>query len=261
MDQELLTTREVQSLVRLNRVTIYRLIRDGEFPAIKIGGQWRFPRKAIEAWLSGQSSPAQAGHFHESEMSHHPPALNEIFTHSGLKPVLKAFAEATGLSVFVMDNHGELLTDCMECNPFCRAIQRITAGQQECLEVRRQPTGVEDENLRCHAGLNYLSATITLSGEPAARVVMGPFVTDETHFQAMERMLPALASRYGADPIPLWNDLHTVQQISPEQAKLLGRLLSRVISVITQLAYERSTVTQRLHQIGQLVDLESVSGT
>jgi excisionase family DNA binding protein len=261
MDQELLTTREVQSLVRLNRVTIYRLIRDGEFPAIKIGGQWRFPRKAIEAWLIRQSSPQQTDCSHETGSVLPPPALNEIFTSFELKPVLKAFAEATGLSVFVMDNDGDLLTDCMECNPFCRAIQRNPAGQQECLEIRRQPAGTDVEMLSCHAGLNYLTATITLSGEPAARVVMGPFVTDETHFQAMEQMLPALASRYEADPIHLWNDLHTVQQIGPEQARLLGRLLSRVISVITQLAYERSTVTQRLHQIGQLVDLENVSGT
>lgn len=261
MDQELLTTREVQSLVRLNRVTIYRLIRDGEFPAVKIGGQWRFPRKAIEAWLSGQSSPAQIGPFYERGTSPYPPALDEIFIHSGLKPVLEAFADATGVSVFVVDNQGELLTDCMECYPFCRAIKRNAADQQDWLEILQEPTGVEDENLRCHEGLNYLSAAIILSGESAAWVVMGPFVTDEAHLQAIERTLPALATRYGVDPIDLWNDLHTVQQIGPEQAKLLGGLLSQVVSVITQLAYERNTVTQRLHQIGQLVDLENVSGT
>ena len=225
MDQELLTTREVQSLIRLNRVTIYRLIRDGEFPAIKIGGQWRFPRKAIEAWLTEQSSPQQSHRSHETGASSQPFALNEIFTRSELKPVLKAFAEATGLSVFVMDNHGDPLTDCMESNPFCWAIQRTPAGKQECLEVLTQSTGTDEEMLRCHAGLNYLSATITLSGEPAARVVMGPFLTDEAHLQSMEEALPILARRYEADPIHLWNDLHAVQQIGPDQAKLLGRLL------------------------------------
>jgi excisionase family DNA binding protein len=51
MDNELLTTREVQSLVRLNRITIYRLIREGEFPAIKVGGQWRFPPKHEPSFL------------------------------------------------------------------------------------------------------------------------------------------------------------------------------------------------------------------
>lgn len=261
MDNELLTTREVQSLVRLNRVTIYRLIRDGEFPAIKIGGQWRFPRKAIETWLSGKSSPQRPRQTSEAGEASQPPALKEIFTHSELKPVLRAFAEATGLSVLVMDNHGDLLTDCMECNPFCRALQTMPSGQQECLDIRSQPTDTDGEMLICHAGLDYLAATITLSGEPVARVVMGPFVTDEAHFRAIEQALPTLARRFGADPIHLWNDLHSVQQVSPEQARLLGKLLSRVINVITQLASERGAAARRLRQIGQLVDLESVSGS
>ena len=56
MSDSLLTTREVELLIRLNRVTIYRLIREGSFPAIKVGGQWRFPRGAVEAWLESQSS-------------------------------------------------------------------------------------------------------------------------------------------------------------------------------------------------------------
>jgi hypothetical protein len=35
--------------------------------------------------------------------------------------------------------------------------------------------------------------------------------------------------------------------------------LSRVVTVITQLAYERSAAARRLYQIGQLADRENVS--
>jgi excisionase family DNA binding protein len=257
MDKELLTTREVQSLVRLNRVTIYRLIREGEFPAIKVGGQWRFPRKAVEAWLDEQSSPQRPPP--QAEEAARPLALDEVFTHSELRPVLKAFAEATGLSVVVVDNQGDLLADCMECNPFCRAIQRMPIGQEACLDIRRQPAKTGGELLSCHASLHYLAAAIELNGEPAAQVVMGPFVTDEAHFLAIQESLPIIASQFGADPIALQDNLHTVQQVSPEQARLLGRLLSRVVNVITQLAYERSAAAQRLYQIGQLVEREPIS--
>lgn len=260
MDKELLTTREVQSLVRLNRVTIYRLIRDGEFPAIKIGGQWRFPRKAIEAWLSGQSSPQPSCHHNETKEIKKPPALSEILAHSELKPVLKAFADATGVSVFVIDDRDDLLTDCIECNPFCCAIHKTPIGLQECLDIWKQPVLSDGEMLTCHAGLHYLAAAINVGGEPIARVLMGPFLADEAHLHAIQQALPALAERLESDPVHLWNSLHNVQQIGPEQAGLLGRLLSRVINAIAQLAYERSTATQRLHQIGLLVDLESPSG-
>jgi excisionase family DNA binding protein len=257
MDKELLTTREVQSLVRLNRVTIYRLIREGEFPAIKVGGQWRFPRKAVEAWLNEQSSPQRPQP--QVEEATRPLTLDEIFTHSELKPVLKAFAEATGLSVVVIDNQGNPLADCMECNPFCSAIQQMSTGQKACFDIHRQPTNTGGELLSCHAGLYYLAAPIELNGEPAAQVVMGPFVIDEAHLLAIQESLPIIASKFGADLIQLQDNLHTVQQVSPEQARLLGRLLSRVVNVITQLAYERSAAARRLYQIGQLVERENVS--
>ena len=166
MDNELLTTREVQSLVRLNRVTIYRLIRDGELPAIKIGGQWRFSRKAIEAWLSGQSSPQPPRHHNETREIKKPPALSEIFAHSELKPVLEAFADATGVSVFVIDNRSDVLTDCMECNPFCCAIHKTPVGLQECIDIWKQPVLSDGELLNCHAGLHYLAAAIDVGGGP-----------------------------------------------------------------------------------------------
>lgn len=260
MDNELLTTREVQSLVRLNRVTIYRLIREGEFPAIKVGGQWRFPRKAVEAWLDGQSSPQRPQPRAEAEEAAQPLALDEVFTRSELKPVLKAFAEATGMSAVVVDNQGNPLADCVECNPFCRAIQRMPIGQEACLDIRSQPAKTGGELLSCHAGLHYLAAAIELNGEPVAQVVMGPFVTDEAHLQAIQDALPTIASQFGADLIALQDNLHTVQQVSPEQARLLGRLLSRVVNVITQLAYERSAAARRLYQIGQLVEQENAPG-
>jgi len=33
-------------------VTIYRLLKKGEVPATKIGGQWRFKKDVLDAWLT-----------------------------------------------------------------------------------------------------------------------------------------------------------------------------------------------------------------
>jgi excisionase family DNA binding protein len=48
---ELLTTEEVISFLRVNTRTLYRLIRAGDFPAVRVGRQWRFRRTDLEAWL------------------------------------------------------------------------------------------------------------------------------------------------------------------------------------------------------------------
>ncbi len=48
-----LTTEEVEEILQVNPRTVYRLIKRGSIPALRVGRQWRFRRKDVEAWLSG----------------------------------------------------------------------------------------------------------------------------------------------------------------------------------------------------------------
>lgn len=56
-----LTTREAAEELRLQPLTVARLAREGRIPARKIGNEWRFSRKALEAWLSGDQRDCQEG--------------------------------------------------------------------------------------------------------------------------------------------------------------------------------------------------------
>ncbi|NUR52951.1 MAG: helix-turn-helix domain-containing protein [Acidobacteria bacterium] len=49
-----LTTEEVLSYLKITPRTIYRLIRSGELPAVRIGRQWRFRRADLDQWLERQ---------------------------------------------------------------------------------------------------------------------------------------------------------------------------------------------------------------
>jgi len=51
-----LTTEEVLGYLKVNPRTIYRLIRNGELPAIRIGRQWRFRRSDLSNWIDRQRS-------------------------------------------------------------------------------------------------------------------------------------------------------------------------------------------------------------
>jgi excisionase family DNA binding protein len=56
-DRELLsflTTEEVLGYLKVTPRTIYRLIRTGELPAVRIGRQWRFRRGDLDEWLERQ---------------------------------------------------------------------------------------------------------------------------------------------------------------------------------------------------------------
>ena len=52
--QALLTTEEVLAYLKITPRTIYRLIRNGELPAVRIGRQWRFRRRDLDAWVERQ---------------------------------------------------------------------------------------------------------------------------------------------------------------------------------------------------------------
>jgi len=55
-----LTTDEVLAYLQVNLRTVYRLIDAGKLPAVRVGRQWRFRRKDIDAWLDHQQQAAPA---------------------------------------------------------------------------------------------------------------------------------------------------------------------------------------------------------
>jgi excisionase family DNA binding protein len=53
-DEVFLTTEEVLEYLQVNLRTIYRLIKAGKIPAVRVGRQWRFRKRDIDAWLDSQ---------------------------------------------------------------------------------------------------------------------------------------------------------------------------------------------------------------
>jgi excisionase family DNA binding protein len=60
-DDQFLTTEEVMDYLQVNLRTVYRLIKAGRIPAVRIGRQWRFQKKDIDAWLDGNRSNIGTG--------------------------------------------------------------------------------------------------------------------------------------------------------------------------------------------------------
>lgn len=92
--QSLLSARQVQEVLHIDRSTIYRMAEDGRLPAIRVGKQWRFPAADIYALVSAQ-----------------PPLVNT----SPLDPtVASAIAELAasllGVMVLVTDMDGHPIT-------------------------------------------------------------------------------------------------------------------------------------------------------
>jgi excisionase family DNA binding protein len=60
IDESFLTTEEVLEYLQVNLRTVYRLIKAGKIPAVRVGRQWRFRKRDIDAWLESQRSRSGA---------------------------------------------------------------------------------------------------------------------------------------------------------------------------------------------------------
>ena len=66
MDDTFLTTDEVLDYLQVNLRTVYRLIKAGKIPAVRVGRQWRFRKADLDGWLdrhrtrAGQGSPERS---------------------------------------------------------------------------------------------------------------------------------------------------------------------------------------------------------
>ena len=52
MNNDIMTIKELSAYLKINQKTLYKLVKLGKLPGIKIGGMWRFKKEAIDTWMS-----------------------------------------------------------------------------------------------------------------------------------------------------------------------------------------------------------------
>jgi len=57
---ELMTVEELGQYLRFTNKTVYKMLKQGAIPGIKIGNKWRFEKKAIDNWLHNRMKGKKA---------------------------------------------------------------------------------------------------------------------------------------------------------------------------------------------------------
>lgn len=58
-NDSLLTAIEAARLLRVSKMTVYRLIHDGEIPALRIGRSFRIPKSELQAYVTRAATPGK----------------------------------------------------------------------------------------------------------------------------------------------------------------------------------------------------------
>jgi len=53
-EKTVMTIKDVAKYLEVHPMTIYKFAQKGKIPAFKIGSDWRFHRKYIDAWIAQQ---------------------------------------------------------------------------------------------------------------------------------------------------------------------------------------------------------------
>jgi excisionase family DNA binding protein len=56
--EPMMTVKELADYLRVHPTTVYRLLRQGELPGLRIGSDWRFSRETIDQWIARSARPA-----------------------------------------------------------------------------------------------------------------------------------------------------------------------------------------------------------
>jgi excisionase family DNA binding protein len=247
MMKELLTAREVQDLLKVDRVTVYRMLKDGRLTGVKVGQQWRFEQDSVEALLSGNCAVEQSL----------PSRPADILPIHCVQPIQDVFAEVADVGAITVAPDGAPLTEASHTCRFCALLQSSPSGRLACQESwRRLSEAPAGAFATCHAGLSYAHAKIRLEGETVALVIAGQFDAEAPDPATSEAQIARLAAAHGLDPAELAAAAAEIPTLDARAHSRLAGWLERVAGTFETIARERANLLGRLRRIAEMTIVE-----
>lgn len=245
--EELLTTKQVRDLFQVDRITVYRMVKDGRLSGFKVGNQWRFPRSEVEAIID---RPQEAE-------SRAPEGYNpaEVLPVHCLSVIQEVFADMTDVGSLTTDVDGNPITPISNSCEFCDLILETPTGRQACIDswrrLARTPPG-DPQFFRCHAGLQYARGRIELEGELTAIQVAGQFHALPPDPDELAARVTELATTHGIDHDLLTRAAGEIRVKDEADQERIGGWLQKVAETFEIIAHERADLIERLNSIAAI---------
>ena len=256
MPDKLLTTRDLEELLQLDRVTIYRMVKDGDLPALRVGGQWRFSREAIDAWLQGRRGETRVvSNAPELAVDLSSLELSDLVPLETLEQIQNQFALLLGVASFTTNLDGKPLALCSHCSRFCRLVHDTARGEADCEASWRQIAHSAQDGATihvCHAGIQYASAPVIVSGQRVGMVTAGQFLAEEPDPAAFRERALITGARIGVDGEALAAAMDSIEIVTKERALQITGLLATIANALSRIGYQGYLVRRTLAQIAEL---------
>jgi len=252
----LLTTRQLQDLLQVDRVTIYRMLNEGRLQGFKVGGQWRFSRQTIEGWLKDQRT--------RLEIEDPPPVEGgdtsspQTLPLSCIQAIQSIFAEALGVAAVTTAVDGNPLTAISNSCEFCNLILGTEVGRQRCVtswRVAARMPAATPQLVTCHAGLRYVWGRIEVQGSFVAATYAGQFLEKPPVGKGWSDRIAKLSAATSLGGQGLCTPLRRVPVLNEARQEQIPRLLQRVTATFSEIGEERLNLLGRLQRIAEITGL------
>ena len=248
---DLLTTKQLQELLMVDRVTVYRMLNDGRLKGVKIGNQWRFPKSDIDRLLGTENGG--------NEEKIEDEAIND-FPVDCAQRVQEIFAGIIGIGAIAVNLKGEALTEVTYSNPFCKLMLSNPGGHKGCQSSWRKialHTTGEPQFQICHAGLCYQRSWIKSEDKPVAWLIAGQFIITTPDPDKDQERLEQLSDKYGISLSQLKEAARKIPVLNQRQQAQVQEWTPKVADTIQSFLCERSDLMNRLERISALSAVHS----
>jgi excisionase family DNA binding protein len=246
----LYTVRQVQEILKVDRITIYRMLQDGRLKGMKIGQQWRFAQAEVQRLLQGdgsiQSQPA--------------PALQADagFPTHCVQTIQNLFSEISLLPGFTVGLEGELLTEISKPSNLMLHMLSTLPGREGCRDgwkamVRESAT--RSGILQSRDGFLFAVAPVRDTDAHIGAFFTGQFYTYKPDPYEEAERVEKLAKMYHLDASVLQEDFRQTPVISAERHPQVETWVRAASHAIESILKERTGFLVRLQQIADLTQI------
>ena len=255
---DMLTAKEMQTLLQVDRSTIYRMAESGRLPAIKVGKQWRFPVDQVESWLHFQIAP----NGHSSSMTISPQSdetngtLKAILPLECVQLIQDTFADLLGVMLVVTDMEGTPITTPSHTCGLFDVISQEPQALERCIKSWHDlatTIDLQPQFSSSHLGLLCTRAMIRVGDELKGMVVAGCVAPDVWPPSSDE--LSSMAAEFGVDEAKLQARLDEVFYLDENRRDHVLDYMQRIANIVAHIVNERKTLVGRLAAIANLTTL------
>lgn len=255
---EMLTAKEMQSLLQVDRSTIYRMAESGRLPAIKVGKQWRFPSDQVEDWFHLKVTTTESESSLPTTYQAEPQTeeLSNLLPIECVQQIQDAFAELLGVMLVVTDIRGKPITRPSNTCGLFRAIQEQPQALERCIQSWHDlasDLNLEPSFSKSHLGLLCTRAMIRVGVELKGMVIAGCVAPDQ--WPPSDSEITTIAAEFGVSRERIVANIEQVFELESEDRQKVLKNMQRIANIVAHIANERKTFVGRLSAIADLTTI------